>query len=87
MGVTVLVFAVELQKVRAPNAFSPIFKRGLGRVSKLNVCHRGKKLLNNPFFQNLHLDITFRTQSGKESASMKIKVSKHKLNIHYRGSP
>ena len=85
MGVTVLVFAVELQKVRA-NAFSPIFERGLGRVSKLNVCHRGKKVLKSPFFQNLHRDITFRTQCDKESASLKIKVSKHKLNIHYRGS-
>ena len=33
MGVTELVFAVELQKVRA-NAFSLIFERGLGRASK-----------------------------------------------------
>ena len=66
MGVTVLVFAVELQKV-APNAYSPIFERGLGRVSKQNVCERGKKVLKNPFLQNLHRDITFRTQCDKES--------------------
>ena len=37
MGVTILVFAVELQEVTAPNAFSPIFERGLGRVSKWHV--------------------------------------------------
>ena len=30
---------------------------------------------------------TFRTQCDKESVYMKIKVSKLKLNIHYRGSP
>ena len=48
---------------------------------------RGKKELKNPFLQNLHRDITFRTQCDKESFWMKIKVSKHKLNIHYRGSP
>ena len=86
MGVTVLVFAVELQKC-APNAFSPIFERGLGRVSKLNGCHKAREeSIKNPIFQNLHRDITFRTQFDKESASLKIKVSKHKLNIHYRGS-
>ena len=67
MGITVLVFAVELQKVRA-NAFSLIFERGLGRVSKWNVCERRKKVLKNPFLQNLHRDITFRTQCDKESA-------------------
>ena len=33
MGVTVLVFAVELQKVRT-KCISPIFQKGLGRVSK-----------------------------------------------------
>ena len=33
MGVTVLVFVVELQKVRTKCIFQ-IFERGLGRVSK-----------------------------------------------------
>ena len=33
MGVTVLVFAVELQKV-CIKCISPIFERGLGRVSE-----------------------------------------------------
>ena len=47
----------------ASNAFSPIFERRLGRVSKWN----GKKALKNPFLPNLHRDITFRTQCDKES--------------------
>ena len=42
MGVTVLVFAVELQKVRT-TCISPIFERGLGRDSKWHECERGKK--------------------------------------------
>ena len=46
----------------APHSFSPILERGLGRISKWHVCGRGKKALNNPFFQNLHRDITVRTQ-------------------------
>ena len=32
MGVTVPVFAVELQTECTPNAFPPIFKRGLGQL-------------------------------------------------------
>ena len=44
-------------------------------------------MLKIPFLQNLHRDITFRTQCDKESVKMKINVSKHKFNIHYRGSP
>ena len=78
MGVTVLDFAVKLQKVRTECIFFD-FERGLGRVSKYNVCQRGKKVLKNPFLQNLRRDITFRAQCDK--------VIKHKLNIHYRGSP
>ena len=66
MGVAVLVFAAELQKVRTKCIFSD-FERGLGRVSKQNVCERGKKVLKNLFLQNLHRDITFRTPSDKES--------------------
>ena len=66
MGVTVLVFAVELQKVRTKCRFLD-FERGLGRVLKKNVCERGKKVLKNPFLQNLHRDITFRTQCDKGS--------------------
>ena len=52
----------------APHAFPPIFERGLGRVSKWHVCERGKKALKNPFFQNLHRDITVRTQCDKDGA-------------------
>ena len=50
----------------APHAFSPIIKRGLGRVSKWHVCGRGQKAQNNPFFQNLHRDITVWTECDKD---------------------
>ena len=40
---------------------------GLGQVSKWHVCERGNKALKNQFLQNLHRDITFRTQSDRES--------------------
>ena len=52
----------------APHAFPPIFERGLGRVSKWHVCERGKKVLKNQFFQNLHRDITVRMQCDKDGA-------------------
>ena len=46
-----------------------------------------RPVLKNPFLQNLHRDSSFRTQCDKEIVHMKIKESKHKFNIHYRGSP
>ena len=52
----------------APNSFPPIFVRELGRVSKWHVCGRRKKALKNPFLQNLHRDITVRTQCDKDGA-------------------
>ena len=45
-----------------------IFERGLGRVSELHVCGRGKKALKNPFLQNLHQDVIVRTQCDKDGA-------------------
>ena len=50
---------------------------------------RGKNALNNPFFQNLHRDITVRTQFDKDNAEMKIKWdgTRATFNVHYRGSP
>ena len=59
MGVTLLVFAIELQ----------IFERGLERVSKSQYVKGGRKYLKktNPFLQNLHPDSSFRTQCDKES--------------------
>ena len=59
MGVTVLFFAVELQKVCIECIFSN-FERGLGRVSKWHVSEREKKLLKSPFLQNLYRDIKLR---------------------------
>ena len=61
MGATALVFAVELQKVHTKCIFSDFLER------TGNVCERQKKVLKNPFLQNLHRDITFRTQCDEES--------------------
>ena len=41
---------------------------GLGQVSKCHVCERGNKALKNQFLQNLHQDITVRTQCDKDGA-------------------
>ena len=41
---------------------------GLGRFSKWHVCERAKKALKNQFLQNLHRDITVRTQCDKDGA-------------------
>ena len=59
----------------APHAFSPIFERGSGASFRRHLCGRGKKVLKNPFLQNLHRDITVRAQCDKDGAWMKIKVS------------
>ena len=58
----------------------------MGRVSKYNVCERGEKYYKIRL-QFLLRDIAFRTQCYKERVQTKIKVSKHKLNIHYQDSP
>ena len=49
MGVTVLVFAVELQKM-CTHAFPPMFERGLGRVTKWLVCGRGEESIKKNVF-------------------------------------
>ena len=86
MGVIVLVFAVELQKLRTKCIFPDFWER-TGASVKIECMWKGEVSIKNPFLQNLHRDITFRTQCDKESVKMKINVSKHKFNIHYRGSP
>ena len=86
MGVTVLVFAVKLQKVRTKYIFSDFWER-TGASFKIECMWKGEESIKKSVFQNLHRDISFRTQCDKESVYMKIKVSKHKLNIHYWGSP
>ena len=62
MGFTVLVFAVELQKVRTNCFFLRFLREDWGEFQE-----RGKNVLKNPFLQNLHRDITCRTQCVKES--------------------
>ena len=86
MEFTVLVFAVELQKVRTKCIFSEFWER-TGASFKIECMWKGEESIKKSVLQNLHRDITFRIQCDKESVWIKIKVSKHKLNIHYRGSP
>ena len=66
MGVTVLVFAVELQKVRAKCIFLDFWER-TGASFKIECMRKGEESIKNLFLQNLHRDITFRTQCDKES--------------------
>ena len=49
MGVTVLVFAVELQKM-CTHAFPPMFERWLERVTKWHVCGRGEESIKKNVF-------------------------------------
>ena len=64
MGVTILIFVVELQEESTKCIFSDFWEK-TGQVSKWRVCERGKKVLKNLFIQNLHCDITVRTQCDK----------------------
>ena len=86
MGVTVLVFAIELQKVRTKCVSSDFGDKTVSSF-KMACMWKGQEELKNPFLQNLHRDITVRTQFDKDCTKMKIKVSQHKFNIHCRGSP
>ena len=64
MGVTALVFAAgqHAQKVCTTCASSD-FERGLGRVSKWNVCERGKKALKNRF-SRIYIEISQLERNG-----------------------
>ena len=73
MGVTELVFAVELQKVLTKCIFLDFLREDWGEFQN-RICERGKKVLKNPFLQNLHRDISFRTQCDKENVEMKDKI-------------
>ena len=66
MGVTVLVFAVELQKVRTKCIFSE-FWEGTGASFKIECMWQGEESIKKSVLQNLHRDITFRMQCDKES--------------------
>ena len=67
MGVTVLVFAVELQKVRTKCFFSDFEREEWGEFQNRMYVKGGRKYEKNSSFQHLHRDITFRTQCDKEA--------------------
>ena len=80
MGVTVLVFVVELQKVPTKCIFLDFWER-TGTSFKIDVCESIKSIKKS-VLQNLHRVITFRTQCHKA-----FKWKSKWINFHYRGSP
>ena len=66
MGITVLVLCSRAAGSAHQNALSPIFERGLGAFQNVMYVKGGRKYLKNPCLQNLHRDISFRTQCDKE---------------------
>ena len=67
MGVTVLVSAVELQKVCTKCIFLLFSREDWGEFQNRMYAKGRRKYLKNPFLQKLHRDITFKTQCDKES--------------------
>ena len=67
MGVNVLVFALELQKVRTKRIFSDFWER-TGASFKIECMWKGEESIKkNPILQNLHRDVTFMPLCDKES--------------------
>ena len=67
MGVTVLVFAVELQKVRT-NCISSNSWEDWGEFQNEIYVEGGRKHWNIFFLQNLHQHITVRMQCDRDGA-------------------
>ena len=68
MGVNLLVFVVELQKVRS-NCTSSDFWESTGASFKMACMWKGEESFKkNPFLQNFQRDITARTQWDKDNA-------------------
>ena len=64
--------------------FLQCLREDWGELQNGMCAEGGRKHLKKSFLRNLHRDITVRTQDGAEK---KFKVSKHKSNLHHRGSP
>ena len=67
MGVTLLVFCGRAAESAHQMHFLRFLRDDWGEFLNRKYVERGKKVLKNPFLQNLHRDITFRTQCDKES--------------------
>ena len=82
MGVTVLVFVVELQKGYTKCLFSDFWER-TGMSFKMVCTWKRKESIKKSLFTEF---TSIRTQCDKDGTWMKIKVSEYKFNFHYRGS-
>ena len=80
MGVTVLVFAVELQKVGTKCIFLNFWER-TGVSFKIECMWKGEESIKKICFYRIYIEISHLGHNVIK------KVSKHKLIIHYRGSP
>ena len=54
--------------------FLRFLKEDWGAFQNVMYVKGGRKYLKNPCLQNLHRDISFRTQCDKENVEMKVKV-------------
>ena len=57
MGVTVLVFAVELQKVRTKCIFSDFWER-TGASFKIECMWKGEESIKKSFFYRIYIEIS-----------------------------
>ena len=54
--------------------FLRFLKEDWGAFQNVMYVKGGRKYLKNPCLQNLHRDISFRTQCDKENVEMKVKI-------------
>ena len=85
MGVTVLVFAVELQKVRTKCIFLDFWER-TGASFKIECMRKGEESIKNIRFYRINIEISHLGHNVTKKA-FKWKSKWISTNIHYRASP
>ena len=85
MGVTVIVFAVELQKVRAKCIF-PDFSERTGASFKIECMRKREESIKKIRFYRIYIEISHLGHNVIKKA-FKWKSKWISTNIHYRGSP
>ena len=88
MGVTVLVFAIELQEVRTKCIFLRFLREDWGEFQNVMYVKGGRKYLKKLIrFYRTYIEISHLGPSVIKKAILNENQSKNKFNIHYRGSP
>ena len=85
MGVTVLVYAVELQKVRAKCTFLDFWER-TGASFKIECTRKGEESIKKIRFYTIYIEISHLGHNVIKNA-FKWKSKWISTSIHYRGSP